>query len=303
VKIKNILAVICLLAVFSCTLLIPGGCRTVEGQVEPEIIHFDVSDTQQPDLQGEILKVMTLNLGHGKGTRALQEFVSNAKTRQNLDEAAELLVREGVHVAAFQEADIKSRRSGNFNHVRYIAEHAGYREGVHGEHTKGLGFYHGTALISRLAMSEPLSFVFEPVMPSPDKGFVVCTVGFGGTKLDVVSVHLDVASDKVRQKQALEMVRVLSGRGNPLVVMGDFNCELQDSKQVYKILNEGLNLSAYELDSKELNTFGLLKRRLDWILISDRLEFYSYTVLEDKVSDHLAVVSELVLAEERKTDF
>jgi endonuclease/exonuclease/phosphatase family metal-dependent hydrolase len=285
---------------FISVLFVCGGCRTVEEQVEPEIIYFKICDVQKIDFQGEILKVMTLNLGHGKGTRALQEFVSDAKTRQNLDEVAELLMREGVNIAAFQEADIKSRRSGNFNHARYIAERGGYREGVHGEHAKGLGLNHGTALISNLPIFEPLSVEFEPVMPSPDKGFVTCTVVFGGIKLNIVSVHLDFTRDKVRQDQARQMVGILSKRDNPLIVMGDFNCDLQDSKQVYKILNEGLNLSAYELDSEELKTYGLVKRRLDWILVSDELEFYSYNVLEDKVSDHLAVVAELKLTRDSK---
>ncbi|MHC4132683.1 MAG: endonuclease/exonuclease/phosphatase family protein [Planctomycetota bacterium] len=278
----------------------PGGCRAVEGETVPEIVYFNAGGEHRFDTGGKILKVMTLNLAHGRGTRALQEFVSDKKTRENLDEVAELLVRERPVVAAFQEADIKSRRSGNFNHVNYIAERAGYLQAVHGEHTKGLGFYHGTALISALQMSEPLSVAFEPKLPSPDKGFVVCTVEFGERKVDIVSVHLDVASDKVRQEQVEVIVNILSKRGNGLVVMGDFNCELQNSRQLYQILNEGLSLSAYEFDSKELDTFGLVDRRIDWILISNELEFYSYFVLEDKVSDHLAVVAELMPARDNK---
>ncbi len=57
-----------------------------------------------------------------------------------------------------------------------------------------------------------------------------------------------------------------------------------------------MDLSAYELQSEDLQTYPFLNRRLDWILISSELNFHSYTVLEDRVSDHLAVVSELVKA-------
>ena len=78
--------------------------------------------------------------------------------------------------------------------------------------------------------------------------------------------------------------------------MGDFNCQLQDSKKVLDILRDELALSAYELCSEDLQTYPFLNRRLDWILISSELEFHSYTALEDRVSDHLAVVSELVRA-------
>ncbi|MHC4753444.1 MAG: endonuclease/exonuclease/phosphatase family protein [Planctomycetota bacterium] len=149
-----------------------------------------------------------------------------------------------------------------------------------------------------LKIRDPLSITFNPVLSSSDKGFTVCTVEFGtsGTKVDVVSVHLDLASASARQKQVSQMVSLLSKRGNPLVVMGDFNCQLEDSREVLEILNDGLSLSAYELYSEELQTFPLLNRRLDWILISPELEFYSYTVLGDRVSDHLAVVAELMMA-------
>jgi endonuclease/exonuclease/phosphatase family metal-dependent hydrolase len=238
---------------------------------------------------------MTLNLGHGKGRGMIQELVSNKRTRKNLDEIAGILIRECPDVAAFQEADIKSRRSGNFNHINYIVERAGYQQAVHSEHVKGLGFHHGTALISMLKIKDPLTITFNPARSSPDKGFTVCTVEFGEIELDVVSVHLELVSSSTRQKQARQMVSLLSERGNPLVVMGDFNCQLQDSIKLLDILKDGLSLSAYELYSEELNTFPFLNRRLDWILISPELEFYSYTVLGDRVSDHLAVIAELIM--------
>ncbi|MHC4132572.1 MAG: endonuclease/exonuclease/phosphatase family protein [Planctomycetota bacterium] len=276
----------------------PGGCATVEGEIVPEVVSFGADDGGDSNSGEEILKVMTLNLGHGRGTGLLQEFIGDDETLKNLDRVALLLLREGVHVAAFQEADIKSWRSGDFNHVNYIAERAGYPQAVSGQHVNGLWFNHGTAMISKIQMSEPLSVAFDPVFLSPDKGFLFCTVGFGEKKIDVVSVHLDLANGLVRKKQAEKMVSILSQRGNPLVVMGDFNCELQDSKEVYQILNDGLGLSAYDIESDKLQTYPSSNRRLDWILISEELEFYSYNVLEEKASDHLIVVAELIFTSE-----
>lgn len=283
--------------VLSALTILPG-CAKIKTPSVPEIVSFTVPDERHLDADTEILKVMTINLGHGKGRGLLQEFVGNNKTRKNLDNVAELLERERPHVVAFQEADIKSRRSGNFNHVHYIAERAGYGQVIHSAHVKGLGLYHGTALISRLPMSDPLSVTFDPAFPLPDKGFTVCAVEFGAraTKVDVVSVHLDLIRNSVRRRQARQMVDFLSGRANPLVVMGDFNCQLQNSKEVFAILRDELDLSAYELCSEDLDTYTFLGRRLDWILISSELEFHSYTVSEDRISDHLAVVSELARA-------
>lgn len=157
----------------SLALMILPGCAKIKTPSVPEIVSFTVPDERHLDTDTEILKVMTLNLGHGKGRGILQEFVGNNKTRQNLDNVVELLERERPHVVAFQEADIKSRRSGNFNHVHYIAERAGYGQAIHSEHVKGLGLYHGTALISKLRMSDPLSVTFNPAFPLSDKGFTV----------------------------------------------------------------------------------------------------------------------------------
>ncbi|MHC5073837.1 MAG: endonuclease/exonuclease/phosphatase family protein [Planctomycetota bacterium] len=279
-------------------MLIPGGCVTVEGEIVPEIMSIGADDGSDSDPNMKILKVMTLNLAHGKGTGLLQEFIGNDETRKNLDRVALLLLREGVHVAAFQEADIKSWRSGDFNHVHYIAERAGYPQAVSGQHMNGLWFNHGTALISKIQMNEALSVVFDPVFLSPDKGFLFCTIEFDEKKIDVVSAHLVLANGQARKQQAKQMVSVLSKRGNPLIVMGDFNCELQDSKEIYQILSDGLGLSGYDIESDGLKTYRSSNRRLDWILISQELEFYSYYVLEEKLSDHLAVVAELVFTSE-----
>ncbi|MHC4703067.1 MAG: endonuclease/exonuclease/phosphatase family protein, partial [Planctomycetota bacterium] len=209
---------------FSALMILPG-CTKVRTRIVPEIVSFEIHGDSHLDVDTETLKVMTLNLGHGKGRGLLQEFVGNKKTRANLDKVVELLDRERPHVVAFQEADIKSRRSGNFNHVHYIAERAGYKQAVHGQHVKGFGLNHGTALISRLRMSDPLSVAFDPALPAPDKGFVVCTVEFGAaaTEVDVVSVHLDVVRNSTRRRQVRQMAAFLSTRTNPLVVMGDFN--------------------------------------------------------------------------------
>jgi endonuclease/exonuclease/phosphatase family metal-dependent hydrolase len=42
-------------------------------------------------------------------------------------------------------------------------------------------------------------------------------------------------------------------------------------------------------------TYPPLNVRYDWILISDELEFKSYQVIMNRISDHPAVVSEIVL--------
>jgi endonuclease/exonuclease/phosphatase family metal-dependent hydrolase len=45
-----------------------------------------------------------------------------------------------------------------------------------------------------------------------------------------------------------------------------------------------------------MRTYVSRDRRFDWIMISNELEFVSYKVLPDIISDHLAVVAEVKLS-------
>ena len=58
-------------------------------------------------------------------------------------------------------------------------------------------------------------------------------------------------------------------------------------------LLEKLNLQAYQPKNPEMDTFPLLRMRMDWILISSELEFVTYKVLSDVISDHYPVVCEI----------
>src|SRR5262249_24095113 len=73
---------------------------------------------QQPALG--VLRVMTLNLAHGRGLAPLQSRVLPARFfTDNLDVIAALIRRERPDLVALQEAELGSKWAGDFNHVRY----------------------------------------------------------------------------------------------------------------------------------------------------------------------------------------
>ena len=80
--------------------------------------------------------------------------------------------------------------------------------------------------------------------------------------------------------------------------MGDFNCEWNSRDPSLRMLAEKLNLDAYKPEADDMMSFPRLGRRLDWILISPNLEFSSYRVFQDAVSDHLGIVTEIGIASE-----
>jgi endonuclease/exonuclease/phosphatase family metal-dependent hydrolase len=45
--------------------------------------------------------------------------------------------------------------------------------------------------------------------------------------------------------------------------------------------------------AENLPTYFTSGRRLDWVLISDELEFLSHAVLPDAISDHQAIVADI----------
>lgn len=230
------------------------------------------------------LRVMTLNVAHGRGTTAHQIGQRREAFETNLDAIARLLRRERPDVVALQEADGPSTWSGNFDHVQRLAELAGYPHRFRGRHVDTPGLSYGAALLSTRPLGDPQSHRFAPSLPTPLKGFVVATVG----SVDVVSVHLDFLREDVRRRQIAEMVATLRARNRPLILLGDFNLEWGET---LRRLTDALDLHAFRPEAADLATFE--DRRLDWILLSRGLEFVRYTVVADALSDHRAVVADI----------
>lgn len=246
------------------------------------------------------LKVMTLNLAHGRKDGTHQFLQSTARIRSQLDDVVAVLERVQPDVVALQEADGPSFWSGNFDHVEYVAQAAGFGYFTRAEHVKGLGLSYGTGIVSRRRVDEAKFVTFEPTPPSPSKGYLLTTVEWRvpdpTVLVDVVSVHLDFSRSSVRDRQVATIARNLKPRRRPLIVMGDFNCSWSDDASPLRVLAADLELRAYQPEASNLATFPSTGRRLDWILISKELEFQSCRVLPDILSDHLAVVAAVSLA-------
>jgi len=248
-----------------------------------------------------ILKIMTLNIAHGGKGGFKQVFLPTITIRSNLRTIANLLIREKPDLVALQEADAPSLWSGNFNHVRYLANNANFPFFMQGGHVIGLRLRYGTAFLSTTQISDTISYTFKPSPPSLTKGFVVGTIGWPGKpnrKIDVISLHLDFSRKTIRYRQISEVITNLSKRKNPMIIMGDFNAGWR-AKSPIKTLAEALNLKAYKPEEKGHTTFPMTHKRIDWILISGEMDFLNYRVLPDTVSDHKGVLADLIWQSER----
>ena len=257
-------------------------------------------DTPPTMVDRPTLKVMTLNLAHGRKDGLNQLFISEPVIRSNLGEIAAFLDKAGADVVALQEADAPSLWSGNFDHVALLAEQAGYPAFESSNQAGSWFFSYGTALLSKVSLSGVLHYTFKPSPPTMSKGYTLGQIVWQPNAgepvlIDVISVHLDFSRKSVREQQSAELSETLAGRGNPMIIMGDFNSDWFADEEVVRALAERTGLQVYQPEAGNLATYHSSTRRLDWILISKQLEFVSFEVLPDILSDHFAVVAEIAM--------
>lgn len=242
------------------------------------------------------MKVMTLNVAHARAEGRSQLLQSTKQAKQNLWQIANVLKRENPHIAAFQEIDTNSFWNGRFNHTEFVADIADYPHHFSGAHTKSSRLEYGTALVSRQILKDPTSVKFSRPFARPGKGFVLSTTHWPGSEtvdVDVVSVHFDFLTRSQREKEARNLIETLRSRDNPRIVMGDLNADFRPGSTLIPLLKRELELQTWDPEQKDV-TFPRFKRRLDWVLVSKEIDIVSYEVLSDPVSDHRAVVAELV---------
>jgi len=245
-----------------------------------------------------LLRVLTLNVAHGRKDGPNQVFLARSRFLDNLAHISQTLQSVGADVVALQEADGPSAWSGRFDHAATLAGAANYPWHYRADHAESWVYRYGTAVMSRLPIRATRSHRFAASPPSPRKGFVVSEVSLPGgppgpdaLSVDVVSVHLDFMSRRAQAQQVAELVATIRARNKPTIVLGDFNSDWARPDSTVRRLAARTGLVAYETDADDLATHR--GERIDWILISDELRFQNYRVLPDIVSDHQPVYAEI----------
>lgn len=300
---RILVIVVCLVFFWSCSF--SDERSTDERTVVLSVSHPPASakkPAQEVLPPSRSLIAVTLNLAHGRRDSRNQWLVSEEQTRANLDEIAAYLLETEADVVALQEADNPSRWSGGFDHVAYLAEKAGFGYYVHAEHAQIWMGNYGTAVLSRWPITEAMGLTYASTPPTASKGFTLAQIEWHNSELadspvtvDVISVHLDFSRKSVRLEQIDELARVLETRAGPLIIMGDFNSEWLAEEYLVQNTAETSRVHVYQPASNDLNTYK--DSRLDWILLSRRLDFATYGVEQKMLSDHKAVRANIVWRE------
>jgi endonuclease/exonuclease/phosphatase family metal-dependent hydrolase len=286
-------------------LLLLAVAATTEGAAGTDMRVSDSAGIGPPTIQENAvsgsLRVLTLNVAHGRKDALNQVLLSREAVERNLAEVATLLRDAGADVVALQEADGPSRWSGSFDHVAVLAGQANYRWQSRASHAKTWFFDYGTALLSRVPFTDSLDHAFRPSPPSMTKGLTLGQVAWrpdgkgDPIHVDIVSVHLDFSRHTIRRQQVAEMSAILSDRTHPMIVLGDLNSDWSGDNSVVTELAHRCGMQVYQPLAADLGTYPSSGRRLDWVMISDDLEFLHHEVLPHMVSDHHAVVADIGL--------
>ncbi|QOL25346.1 endonuclease/exonuclease/phosphatase family protein [Thalassotalea sp. LPB0316] len=275
-----------------------GAMFEQEEALIPQLHHSvaDVYSTTQPTK----LKLLTLNLAHGRGDSVSQLLLSKEKIKENLNQIGQFLSYENADVVALQEADAASWWSGEFDHVAYLAGLAGYRYYIHGKHVDRFFGRYGTAILSKYPITNSFSYRFAPTPPTPSKGFVVGQINLPCATeptnchpIDIYSIHLDFSRQSKRLEQIAQLNAVRQQRQVPSILLGDFNATWQGGNKVIGTILSDRSLTTYFKYSNSHNTYG--NKRLDWIFIPKTMAFLDYQVADQVLSDHQAVVATVLM--------
>jgi len=264
------------------------------GQIQAVPVSFyfeqNVIDHPEPP-EACTISVMTLNIGHGRGTGLHQLVQSKRRIAENADMIATAIIREEAQVTGLQEVDGPGFWNGGLDLIEHLAESSGYPHGIWTKNVETPALSYGTALLSSLAYSHAESYTFKARPVVLPKGFTIGIFRISAESdkhICIVSIHLAPVLNIMRKKQIDALIGTLSDMDYPIIVMGDFNCGWKEGSAL-KYLADEMNLKTWQPESGSLATHSLGDRRLDWILVSEELEFIGYEVIDDRLSDHHAV--------------
>lgn len=256
---------------------------------------------------GDRLRLLTWNIAHGRGLRPIQGFQTRRSMQTHLRRIAALLAKCDADVVAMQEIDQESSWAGNFDHLAYLREQAGYAHALHGVTTRRAGLFnlcYGNAFLSRYPLEEGEAVTFGRRTVG-EKGFLFAEITVAGRRVPLINLHLHYRSRQARLAQVGQVFRYLAQRHNarapywsvPPVVCGDFNTSGKASDAAAGLLSELEYFGSYGLHPQNGRTFPspLPTRLLDFVLVPAELRVERCEIIRSWLSDHRPVCAEIAL--------
>lgn len=261
-------------------------------------------------LAGRKLRIMTLNIAHGRGLSTYQGFHKVNGIERALRKIAHLLRHEAPDIVALQEVDEDSHWNQRIHLLDFLQKEAHYPHshlGINNRREGRLPLAYGNGVLSRYKIEHADNQVFGEAVLG-EKGFLYTEVALPNGHLPIVNLHLDFRSRKRRIIQIEKLIDYLEARHmekggetyfSP-IICGDFNSRAtKDRDAVRHLINYLEGHCAYQLLPTEGKTFPSLlpMHGLDFIFVPPSFRVTRCEVLRSYVSDHRPVIVELEVDE------
>jgi endonuclease/exonuclease/phosphatase family metal-dependent hydrolase len=164
-------------------------------------------------LAAEEINLLSYNVRHGV----------DGQNKAALARQAKIIKDSKAQIVGLQEIDVKCTRSGSIDQV---AEFAKLTEttGVFGKFMDFGGGEYGMAMLSTLPVIHR-DVVRLPAGREPRVAIVLVVNTPEDQQLQVVNVHFDWTTEKLRTPQVKTLLKHLDKRDLPTIVLGDYNAE------------------------------------------------------------------------------
>jgi endonuclease/exonuclease/phosphatase family metal-dependent hydrolase len=252
------------------------------------------------------LRVLTLNIAHGRGLSTYQGFYGVRGIERNLRRIARLLQRKDADIVAMQEVDEDSHWNKHIDLLDFLKTEIGYEHshlGVHNRRGGRLPLAYGNGVLSRFPIEHAEHHAFG-TSELGEKGFLYTEHAMGDLHLPVVNLHLDYKSRQRRIEQIERLVLFLEARHAQHasksylapIICGDFNSRSGKPNDAVAHLFRYLEVQcAYQIYPLKGRTFPsiLPVHGLDFIIVPPSYRVLRCEILRSYVSDHLPVMIDL----------
>lgn len=267
----------------------------------------------------DTFSVMTYNVGYFSGmTNNLPLERTEQLFSENMQNGLKMLWNTQPDILGLQEVDYNANRSFHYNQQDTIALRLGYTHAYQSVNwnKRYVPFPYwppsvqfGSLLSGQSILSlYPLASVVTKVLQAPNKFRLVrgrfyldrlmqiAMVTLDDTDVMVINVHLEAFDKPTRVRQASEVLQTYEAYAQqyPVLLIGDFNSELQDDDAIDMIM-KGMHISSALTSSPSNNTYSSRSPevQIDHILYNNNfIEMVNARVISEagEVSDHLPLL-------------
>jgi len=231
----------------------------------------------------DTLTVITYNIHHGRGIDG----------KINPQRIADVINQSGSDIAALQEVDINTSRSGNIDLLKILSDKTGLKHTSFGLNLEFEGGEYGNAILSRYPLENIKNHHFKNIS-GEQRGVLTAVIDIYGEDILLVNTHLDHTenndSERVLYAEKIRDMIIPCSDEHAVIMAGDLN-DGPDS-DTYHIINRRLKDAWISAGSGDGFTIPVQnpERRIDYIFYSGNIKPVHAETIQTEASDHLPVV-------------